>query len=363
MKILKLAGINFALLGVATFCLELAFGNWLQQNPAKRIPEISRQAGYTHSFRTHGLTGEDVLVSFSRTEEGFRGKSNDNNLRQILVLGGSTAIEFTVPESLTWAERLQERLNANDTDLSRQDVDVINAGVSGQTLLGNKVSIDLWLKYIESLNPEIVLVYYGHNDALYSLGKADGSILIDPDSKARGLKEKILINSALVMLVRELKGNVASWALNNNNLFDYVERALPVQGEIFKMGQSGKRIAESAYAQKLNSLIVSIHQAWPNSKIIFVAQSNPNCYFLDHYSYRSYGRNLLCEDLLTIHRHTRNTIMSTKNELSKKLFYEPLFIDNPYDRAGSSDAIHTNSRGSKGIADRLVTRMQKYLFF
>ena len=84
-----------------------------------------------------------LLVSFSRTEEGFRGKSNDNNLRQILVLGGSTAVEFVVPESLTWAERLQERLNANDIHLSRQDVDVINAGVSGQTLLGNKVSIDL----------------------------------------------------------------------------------------------------------------------------------------------------------------------------------------------------------------------------
>lgn len=60
------------------------------------------------------------------------------------------------------------------------------------------------------------------------------------------------------MLVRELKENVASWALNNNHLFNYVERALPVQGEIFKMGQSGKRIAESAYAQKLNGLIGSI---------------------------------------------------------------------------------------------------------
>lgn len=32
---------------------------------------------------------------------------------------------------------LQERLSANDTHLSRRDVDVINAGVSGQTLLGN----------------------------------------------------------------------------------------------------------------------------------------------------------------------------------------------------------------------------------
>ena len=82
--------------------------------------------------------------------------------------------------------------------------------MSGQTLLGNKLSVDLWLKYIESLNPVIVIVYCGHNDAIYSLGKADESILIDPDSKSLSLKEQILINSALVMLVCELRGNVAS---------------------------------------------------------------------------------------------------------------------------------------------------------
>ncbi|NOL48051.1 GDSL-like Lipase/Acylhydrolase family protein [Synechococcus sp. MIT S9220] len=363
MKKIKLIGVNFALLGFAVLFLELVFGNWLQQNPAKRIPEISRQAGRTHSFRTYGLTGEDVLVNFTRNEQGFRGQGNAANSRQILVVGGSTAIEYVVPESLTWAEQLQQGLNKTLSQSSRYEFDVINAGVAGQTLLGNQFSIDLWLKHIKNLNPEFVIVYYGHNDAIYSLGKDNNAIISDPDSKSIGVREWVLTSSALVMLLREIKGNLDSWALNNNNLFDYVEGGLPVDGEIFTRGQSHARIANSSYSDKLNNLIWSIHRAWPIAKIIFVAQSNPNCYFLDHYSYHSYSKNRICEDLLAVHSYTKSTILSMNSDLSGKLFYEPLFMDNPYDRSGSSDAIHTNSRGSKGIADKLTTRLRKYLVF
>ena len=108
-------------------------------------------------------------------------------------------------------------------------------------------------------------------------------------------------------------------------------------------------------------MIKSINRAWPSAKIVFVAQSNPNCYFIDHYSYLAYKSNTLCEDLLAVHAFTKHIINSTNNKLRAKLFYEPLFLDNPYDRSGSSDAIHTNSRGSKGIADKLIVRILKYL--
>ena len=114
MKAAKLIATNLLLLSGAALTLELVFGNWLQQNPAKRIPEIARQAGRTHTFRTNGLTGEDAEVEFRRDSEGFRGKRNDDGLHQILVIGGSTAIEFVVQEPLTWAEQLEARLNQED---------------------------------------------------------------------------------------------------------------------------------------------------------------------------------------------------------------------------------------------------------
>ena len=88
-----------------------------------------------------------------------------------MVIGGSTAIEYTVPEWLTWAEQLQSNLNAINNQSISKAVDVINAGVAGQTLLGNKIAVDLWLKKIKSLTPELIIIYYGHNDAVYTLGE------------------------------------------------------------------------------------------------------------------------------------------------------------------------------------------------
>jgi len=360
MRAAKLIASNLLLLGGAALALELVFGNWLQQNPAKRIPEIARQAGRTHTFRTNGLTGEDVEVKFSRDSEGFRGKKNDSGLRQILVIGGSTAIEFVVPEPLTWAEQLEARLNKKSKS-KEQPFDVINAGVAGQTLLGNKLSTDLWLKHTKSIEPEIIIIYYGHNDAIYTLADDTKTTLIDPDSKEISLKDQLLVNSAFAMLGREMKGNIAAWALNNRHLFDYQNTYLPKNATEFSSQTSDIKLNKSLYPQKLNGLITSVTTAWPNAKTIFVAQSNPNCFFTNHSQYHAERRNQLCEDLLAVHRHTRDTIEQFQNEGYEQLHYEPLFLDNPYDRSGSSDAIHTNSRGSAGIAEALTPRIQKHL--
>jgi len=360
MKAAKLIATNLLLLGGAALALELVFGNWLQQNPAKRIPEIARQAGRTHTFRTNGLTGEDVEVKFHRDKEGFRGKQNDTGLRQILVIGGSTAIEFVVPEALTWAEQLEARLNTKDGK-RKQQFDVINAGVAGQTLLGNKLSTDLWLKHTKSINPELIIIYYGHNDAIYTLASNTKATLIDPDSKEISLKDQLLLNSALAMLAREMKGNVAAWALNNRHLFDYENSSLPQNAAVFSSKASDTKVTQSLYPKKLTGLIEAVTTAWPNAKTIFVAQSNPNCFFTNHVKYHAREKNQLCEDLLAVHRHTKDTIEKFQNEGYKRLHYEPLFLDNPYDRSGSSDAIHTNSRGSAGIAEALTPRIQKHL--
>ena len=360
MKAAKLIATNLLLLGGAALALELVFGNWLQQNPAKRIPEIARQAGRTHTFRTNGLTGEDVEVEFRRDSEGFRGKRNDSGLRQILVIGGSTAIEFVVPEPLTWAEQLEARLNEKGKS-KEQQFDVINAGVAGQTLLGNKLSADLWLKHTKSIDPELIIIYYGHNDAIYTLASNTQTTLIDPDSKKVTLKDQLLLNSALAMLAREMKGNVAAWALNNRHLFDYKNSSLPKNATEFSSQASDIKVDQSLYPRKLTGLIESVTAAWPNAKTIFVAQSNPNCFFTNHSKYHAEQRNQLCEDLLAVHRHTRDAIKKFQKEGHKQLHYEPLFLDNPYDRSGSSDAIHTNSRGSAGIAEALAPRIHKHL--
>ena len=361
-KAVQIAGINILILSVIVVALELVFGNWLQRNPAKRLPELARQTGRTYQFKTNGLSGEDVEVNFKRDKEGLRGKSKGpENKRQILVLGGSTAIEFTVPEENTWAEQLEKGLNQTS---KIDNIDVINAGISGQTLLGNRVAVQTWLSKLDSLKPELVLVYYGYNDSVYTLHDTPTS-QNDPDSKAQSLKETILLNSALAMLGRELKGNYKAWANDNQYLFDYQPEALP-SGEMLYIADSkeqDRKAINSPYPVKLRQLITTLQQTWPSAKLVFIAQSDPNCLFVSHNSYRAKEKSQRCENLLAIHRYTRNYINKLKSMPTNNLevIYEPLFLDNPYDRSGASDHIHTNSRGSLGIAQKLSPRIQNHL--
>ena len=166
------------------------------------------------------------------------------------------------------------------------------------------------------------------------------------------------------MLGREIKGNIAAWSLNNRHLFDYYEAKLPRSTALSSGKMYEQNVLKSMYPQKLNGLIQSTTNSWPNAKVIFVAQSNPNCYFLSHSHFRAPKQNPktveLCGKLQAIHNYTQKHIHNNFRH-NKNLQYEPLFLDNPYDRSGSSDAIHTNSRGSAGIAEALTPRIQKHL--
>lgn len=301
-------------------------------------------------------------VQFIRDQEGLRGKRKESgNWRQILVLGGSTAIEFTVPEESTWAEQLEKGLNKA---LMVDNIDVINAGIAGQTLLGNRAAVQTWLGEIDSIKPELVLIYYGYNDSVYTLNETP-TFRNDPDSKTQSLKETILLNSALAMLGRELKGNYKAWANDNQYLFDYQPEALP-SGEMLYIADSKEqdtKAMNSPYPAKLRQLITTLQQTWPSAKLVFIAQSDPNCLFVSHNSYRAKEKSQRCENLLAIHRYTRKYInkLNSMTTNSLEVIYEPLFLDNPYDRSGASDQIHTNSRGSLGIAQKLSPRIQNHL--
>ena len=343
--------------------IELAMGNWFQNNPAKRLPDLARQTGKKYEFRTYGHTGEDVKVTFYRDKFGLRGRSKEADRDQILILGGSTAIEFTVPEELTWAEQLEKRIN--EKRLHRKKIDVINAGINGQTLLGNRASVESWLKHIKIVRPKIVIIYYGFNDALHSIAKSKSLAKnpTEPEAQHKSFKELILVNSALAILGRELKGSYESWASNNRHLFDYKPLPLPTKmssrsGNIY---YEDKILSESSYPNKLAKLIESVEIAWPNANILFVAQSNPNCFFESYTVYKGENKKNICSDMLSIHRYTSKIISNMRSEGRKNIELIPLFLRNPYNRYESSDHIHANSLGSKKIADALFPMMTKYI--
>ena len=167
------------------------------------------------------------------------------------------------------------------------------------------------------------------------------------------------------MLGRELKGNYKAWANDNQNLFDYRPEELTSEEALHKVNPEAQaqRVVNSPYPDKLEQLIKIIKTTWPSAKVVFVAQSNPNCFFTSHNSYRAKEKSSHCEDLLSIHHYTKEHLERVNSRLTsdKQISYEPLFLDNPYDRSGASDHIHTNSRGSRGIAQKLTPRVLNHL--
>ena len=353
--LLRLLTINLLVLAIPTLILELIFGRWLKHDPITAVPEIARTAGVKMSYRTGGLTGEDVLVNFERDQLGLRG-FNRNGKPLAIVIGGSTGIEQNVPLDLTWAERLERQLNASGIN-----IEIANGSVSGQTLFGNSFAVDEWVSKIP-VKPSIFIVYYGHNDAIYTLAgiPPGGRDFATKGGANFDLWQHISANSAIAMLARELKGNYQSLVTGNRHLYDYRPGPLPrvATAKGLPIPAISKIAVGQLYRSAINNLISSFEKHYSRKTVIFVAQSNPNCRFIspDLYFTQDGSRNTTCERLAAFHRYVSTLTRTLDSQsLHQNCYrYIPLYLHNPYDRTGASDFIHANSRGSLGIANQLA---------
>ena len=351
---------NLLILTISLLILELLFGRWLKQDPVTAVPEIARTAGKTISFRTGGVTGEDVLVDFSRDQHGLRGLESTGR-PLALVLGGSTGIEQNVPLALTWAEQVERQLQASGIDL-----EIANASVSGHTLFGNAFAVDQWLSRIP-VDPSVFIVYYGHNDAVYTLAGIPPQGRDFSGDNGFDLGQYINANSAMLILARELKGNYQSLVTGNRHLYDYQPAGLPsaTASQPLHVPPIAAVAVGTLYKAALNNTIKAFERHYSGKTVIFVAQSNPSCRFSspELYYTRDGSRNALCERLAAFHRYVSSVIntLNSKPTTRNTYRYIPLYLHNPYDRSGASDYIHTNSRGALGIANQLTPLLRASL--
>ena len=355
-RVLRVLIFNISILVAAVTCLELIFGRWLKTSPLTAVPEIARTAGKQFRFRTYGITGEDVEVVFSRDSNGLRGlESADKPL--ILVLGGSTGVEQNIPLENTWAELIEHGLLAKG-----YEYEVANASISGHTLFGNQYALSAWLSKIPIL-PNKFIVYYGHNDAVYTMDGQGPDIRDFSSQKLSNPKDIFVRNSALAMLLRELKGNYKGLVRDNSHIYDYKPSRLPSAADGLKPieVQSFESLVPdpSLPRDSIRGLVDSLNDLYPGIPVILVAQSNPNCRFLTPSLYlSSNGRNPTCERLALFHEYVRAYISSLNQD---NFFIVPLYLRNPYDRSGSSDSIHTNSRGAAAIAREMLPELVRIL--
>ena len=121
------------------------------QSPAHFETENETGLCKTHSELTKGKDSTQMAMQPQR----FPCKPIS---QRIVTLGGSSIQGYGLPFSHTLASQLQEQLSQMGST-----VDVINAGVAGY----NSLQIRRMLSEVWDLEPDILILYTGHNDYVY----------------------------------------------------------------------------------------------------------------------------------------------------------------------------------------------------
>ena len=100
-------------------------------------------------------------VTYERDKFGLRGRYKDVNKIDIIVVGGSTTDERLLNLDDTWVEKLENNFNLNQNI----QIDVVNAGIDGQSSFGHIWNFNNWFKKIENLRFSYIIFYVGLNES------------------------------------------------------------------------------------------------------------------------------------------------------------------------------------------------------
>lgn len=181
-KLLKLLAINSVVLLLFAVVLELVGGTWFRKHV--QPPEVIPRAGIRHDRRALNpswgvatrVPAPDYTTTFAAPSSGpIRAgvKPGASEICRILLIGGSTTEERILNENETWSWRLWRDLNqqspqqaslaSKEGQRCQAGYEVINAGVSGHSIVGNYYDLVFWLKR-QGKPFDVVVLYQGVND-------------------------------------------------------------------------------------------------------------------------------------------------------------------------------------------------------
>ena len=149
--------VNILLLVIFTILLELIFGNWLVKN---KINQLNIPKNIKTIYKLNGLYKfDDDKIYYTRDKWGFRGNYDDISNIHILTIGGSTTDQKYISENYTFQDVIRDEFSKDN-----KKINVVNAGIDGQSTYGHIKNFDLWFNNIPNLNVEYYLFYIGVND-------------------------------------------------------------------------------------------------------------------------------------------------------------------------------------------------------
>jgi lysophospholipase L1-like esterase len=132
-------------------------------------PDYFPSIYYPHRRLRYGLVPNmDYYGWFKINSLGFRGRevtmAKPPGVFRIICFGGSTTFDIgAIRPNKPWPEVLEDQLR---TRLGTDAIEVLNFGIGGATSLDSLIDLQMrGLLY----DPDIVIVYQGHNDLVYSI--------------------------------------------------------------------------------------------------------------------------------------------------------------------------------------------------
>lgn len=134
----------------------------------ERQPDYFPSIYYPHRRLRYGLVPMDYYGWFKINSLGFRGRefteAKPPGVFRIICLGGSTTFDIgSLRLNKPWPEVLEDTLREK---LGTTEIEVLNFGIGGATSLDSL--IDLQMRAL-TFSPDMVIVYQGHNDLVYSI--------------------------------------------------------------------------------------------------------------------------------------------------------------------------------------------------
>lgn len=193
-KISRFIVLSIVLSLIGLVCVELYFGTWISSNP---ISQLNLLRDVEYSFDVSSLYGNSkTFILYKRDKYGLRGVYRDLAHIDILTIGGSVTDQRYVGEGQTWQDILRKEFAANGREVS-----IVNAGLDGQSTVGNIKNFDLWFSQLPDLRPKYILVYLGVNDLFTSAGAANDDL-----AGSSTFKSIVKSKSGLYRLYRTIVG-------------------------------------------------------------------------------------------------------------------------------------------------------------
>ena len=215
--VLKL--LSFNLFGVLVCCLiiDAIFGSWFSRESIRELWIPSNQV-YKIDLKNIYPYEKDYIIN-KRDKYGFRGNYRSPNTINILTIGGSTTAQLYINEGETWQDILADQFRQNG-----QNVQVVNAGVDGQSTFGHINNFYEWFPLIPNLKPQYILYYIGINDYFRDDGNSYDDLSINRrlgKNIIHDIKQKIKRKSIIYNLFRTFRGLYLASAYGLTHDLDY----------------------------------------------------------------------------------------------------------------------------------------------